>query len=261
MRANKAKNLAWLGYVAVFLLGFLVASSLYYAPYLAKEISLPGREEFQPVHETIPILAVSVQKHQGLVGYANVDIRPSENNEGRILIETNPFVEPDTQYSANTAVKVAENVTNISMSNKEIIFSFDTGSIVIGGPSAGAAMTLLMISALTGRQIKDDVMITGTISPDGRIGPIGNVIEKSDAAGMNKTSVLLVPPGQRTLTYYDKKVIEKKVGGKIVYTPVYIQKHLDINEYTRETYNMSVKEVNQIEDVMRYMLEENSLKY
>ncbi len=255
MKKIKTKNLAWLGYVAVFLLGFIVAASLYYAPYLAKEAKLPGREDFQPLHETIPILAVSVQKHQGLVGYANVDIRPSEDNEGRILIETNPFVEPDTQYSANTAVKVAENITNITMDNKEVIFSFDTGSLVIGGPSAGAAMALLTISALTGRQIKDGVMITGTISPDGRIGQIGNVIEKSDAAGMNKTKILLVPPGQRTLTYYDKRRVEKKVDGKTAYASVYIPKHLDINEYTRETYNMSVKEVSQIEDVIRYMLE------
>ncbi|MDP2907602.1 MAG: S16 family serine protease [Nanoarchaeota archaeon] len=260
MKTKKPRNLSGLWYVTFFLLGFIVASSLYYAPYLTKEAKLLGREDFQPLHETIPILAVSVQKHQGIVGYANVDIRPSESNEGRILIETNPFVEPDTQYSANTAVKVAENVTNISMSNKEIIFSFDTGSIVIGGPSAGAAMTLLMISALTGRQIKDDVMITGTISPDGRIGQIGNVIEKSDAAGVNKTKILLVPPGQRTLTYYDKKMVEKKVDGKTAYASVYIPKHLDINEYTRETYNMSVKEVSQIEDVMRYMLEESSIK-
>jgi uncharacterized protein len=260
MKTKKSKSLAWLGYVAVFLLGFIVASSLYYAPYLAKEGQIPERDNFQPVHETIPILAVTVQKKQGLVGHANVDIRPSEDNEGRILIETNPFVEPDTQYSANIAVKVAENVTNVSMSNKEVIFSFDTGSIVIGGPSAGAAMTLLMISALTGRPIKDDVMITGTISPNGRIGQIGDVIEKSDAAGMNKTSVLLVPPGQRTLTYYDRKVVEKKVNGKVTLIPVYIPKHLDINEYTRETYNMSVKEVSQIEDVMRYMLEESSVK-
>lgn len=237
--------------MAVFLLGFLVASSLFYAPYLVKSISFPG-EDFQPVHKIIPILAVSVQKHQGLVGYANVDIRPGK---GRILVETSPFIEPDMQYSANTAVKVAENLTNIPMDDKEIIFSFDTGSMVIGGPSAGAAMAVLTISALTGRQIKDGVMVTGTISPDGRIGQIGSVIEKSDAAGMNSTKILLVPPGQRTLTYYDRKVVEKKVNGSVVSTPVYIQKHLDINEYTRETYNMSVKEVSKIEDVMKYMLE------
>lgn len=257
---KRKKDLAWLWYVAVFLLGFITASSLYYAPYLAEESKLPGREDFKPIHGTIPILAVTVQKHQGLVGYANIDIRPTDNNEGRILIETNPFVEPDTQYSANTAVKVAENITKIPMSNKEIIFSFDTGSLVIGGPSAGAAMTLLMISALTGRQIEEDVMITGTISPDGRIGPISNVVEKSDAAGMNKTKILLVPPSQRTLTYYDRKIVEKKVDGKTVSTPVYISRNLDINQYTRETYNMSVKEVTDIEDVMGYMLEEDSIK-
>ncbi len=252
---KKKINLEWLWYVAVFLLGFITATTLYFAPYLKEGVEIPTEENFQPVHETVPILGVSVQNKRGIVGYANIDIRPGES---RVLVDTNPFLEPDIQYSANTAVKVAENITNISVDNKEIIFSFDIESVVLGGPSAGAAMTLLTIAALKGRQIKDDVMITGTIMPNGGIGTIGNVIEKSDAAGMNKTKILLVPPGQRTLTYYDRRIAEQKVGKEVVKKFYYVPRYLDINQYTRDTYNMSVKEVTDIEDVMRYMLEEKN---
>lgn len=251
MRIKKSKYPVWLDYVLIFLLGFAAASLVYYAPFIIKHVPFQAQESFQPVHKTIPILAVSLHKNQGLVGYANIDIRPGE---GRILVETSPFVEPDTQYSANTAVKVAGNITKVPIDDKEIIFSFDTGSVVIGGPSAGAAMTLLAIAALSGKGIKEDIMVTGTVSPDGRIGQIGHVIEKVDAAGTNQTKVLLVPPSQRTLTFYDRRLVKKEIKGVVTYSPVYVSKHLDINQYTRETYNMSVKEVTDIEDVMRYML-------
>jgi len=50
----------------------------------------------------------------------------------------------DTQQSIQTAKQIAENYTNTDMSKLDILYSIDTDRTgIIGGPSAGAALTQL----------------------------------------------------------------------------------------------------------------------
>ena len=59
--------------------------------------------------------------------------------------------------------------------------TLDTANI--GGPSAGLAMTLTLIDALSKGSLTGGhaIATTGTISPDGAVGPIGGVAEKAVA--------------------------------------------------------------------------------
>lgn len=103
----------------------------------------------------------------------------------------------DTQYSIQTARNVAENITGIDTNSYDIVYSIesnDTG--VIGGPSAGAALTVATIAALEDLTIKNDVIMTGTINPDGTIGQVGGVLEKSKAAKDIGAKIFVVPLGQ-----------------------------------------------------------------
>lgn len=54
------------------------------------------------------------------------------------------------QDAANTAVYVAQNKTGIDLSGSDVIFSIEGSKEIpsVDGPSAGALMTLLVISAL-----------------------------------------------------------------------------------------------------------------
>ncbi len=61
------------------------------------------------------------------------------------------------------------------------------------GPSAGMAMTIAMISALTDRPVRSDVAMTGEISLRGRIFPIGGVKEKLLAAHRRNMKLALLP--------------------------------------------------------------------
>lgn len=72
------------------------------------------------------------------------------------------------------------------------------GSTPIDGPSAGAAMTTAIISAMTGIAIRGDVAMTGTITfkgGEGQIGMIGGVREKLQGAAAAGKKKVLIPAG------------------------------------------------------------------
>jgi PDZ domain-containing protein len=66
----------------------------------------------------------------------------------------------------------------------------------IGGPSAGLAMTLGVLDALSGGQLVGDKTIaaTGTIAPNGAVGDVGGVPQKTIAVERAGATVFLVPP-------------------------------------------------------------------
>ena len=78
------------------------------------------------------------------------------------------------------------------------IKDFDIHVNVIGGgkidgPSAGAAITLCLISALLDKPLRQDVAITGEISLRGNIKPVGGIFEKVYGARRKGIKLVLVP--------------------------------------------------------------------
>lgn len=67
----------------------------------------------------------------------------------------------------------------------------------VDGPSAGATMTVGILAALLGDKLKEDVIMTGTINPDGTVGPVGGIPQKLDGAKAAKAKKFLIPSGQR----------------------------------------------------------------
>jgi predicted S18 family serine protease len=244
-----------LSYGLVFVLGFLFG-------YQNVPVQTPLKNQTQtftqlPVtynfSSNAPVLAVMSMNGSGVMGRVNIEIRPGK---GRVLMNTNPFLEPDTQYSAEIAVKVAQEYTKKDLSDKDVIISFDIGGELLGGPSAGAAMSVATISAIEGRKLKEDVAITGTITESGEIGMVGGIIEKAEAAAKNGIKLFLVPEDALYLTYYEKQVKEERIGrGFIIQRINYIPKRLDLNNYTKSQFDMETKGVSTIQDVVRYMLE------
>lgn len=212
---------------------------------------LPGSsyESGGLLQSTATIVAVRSDTQSGVLGTVRVEVK---EGTGNVLVNTNPFVEPDTQYSVREAVEVAANFTHVNLTTKDLIISFDIQGSLIGGPSAGAATTVATIAALQGRKVRPDVAITGTIEAGGYIGQVGGVFDKAVAAQKSNLSLFLVPYGQKKVVYYEQQVEEQKIFGfsftRVYYTP----KEIDLGEYLKGT--MAVEEVLTIAEAVSYML-------
>ncbi|NOZ28527.1 MAG: hypothetical protein GXP39_10820 [Chloroflexi bacterium] len=97
--------------------------------------------------------------------------------------------------SAWTAVTLASLLLGVNPERFE--FSFDAGGGRIDGPSAGGLTTVAVLAALLGDPVREDAAMTGTINPDGTIGPVGGIPHKIDGAAKAGKKLVLIPAGQR----------------------------------------------------------------
>ena len=92
----------------------------------------------------------------------------------------------------------AENVRTLlaalgyNMTGQDVHINFPGGAPV-DGPSAGAAMTLVAVSALTGRPVDGEAAITGEITVHGEIRAVGGVPAKVEAARLAGLTRVLIP--------------------------------------------------------------------
>jgi PDZ domain-containing protein len=88
----------------------------------------------------------------------------------------------------------------VHLQTKQLRFDFpftvNVDSAGIGGPSAGLAFTLGILDALRPGELTGGhrVAVTGTISLDGTVGPVGGVVQKTAAVRAAGIGLFLVPP-------------------------------------------------------------------
>ena len=77
----------------------------------------------------------------------------------------------------------------MDLSEYDLVYTIKANATVIEGASAGAALAVATVAALTGKELNSSVMMTGTINHDGTIGPVGGIFEK--AIGLPLTWIYL----------------------------------------------------------------------
>ncbi len=186
------------------------------------------------------------EKGAGLVTNLTVQVKPGE---GRSLVDINSiFFWVDTQNSIRIAKKVAEEFTGVELSRYDIEYSIATNASAVEGPSAGAALAVTTIAALEGKRLRPDVMITGTINPDGSIGQVGEILSKAEAAKMFNATTFLIPAGQ---SVFVSRGYEKRCKDYILYktcASMWETKSANISEQI----GIAVIEVKNVEEALRY---------
>ncbi|KUK45148.1 MAG: Uncharacterized protein XD72_0552 [Methanothrix harundinacea] len=230
---------------------------------IARPVDLPisdrnGQQNFSftIAERSIPIVAVAGDD-TGVMGQLNLRLIPGNND---ILINTNPFLEPDIQYAIKKAVTYAESRDPSYKFDKDFVFNFNFSSPradLVGGESAGAAAAILTTAALEGKDLKDDAVITGTINEDGSVGRIGGVLEKTKAVSASGYKNFLIPMGQSDITYYERQIQRRPIDSGIdVLISEYVPKTLDLSETAKDELGLNIIEVSDVEEALPYFIED-----
>ena len=202
----------------------------------------------------VPIVSVKTVKNAFSVGYEGEILQADielVHGEGRVLVDTKIINGADIQSSLRTAADVASQLTDVSLSGTDIILTIEGGNDaeIVDGPSAGGALTIALYSAITSLEPLSDIYMTGTITSDGTVGPIGGLEYKGIAVGEAGGKVFLVPRGQSTIVTY--RQVTRTIGRSsfIFYESITV----DLESYLAEKgYNVDVVEVSNITEAIHH---------
>ena len=138
------------------------------------------------------LLAVSENNGTLIGSIADLNLEINDG-KGRVFIQSLPLTKLDTQISTRLAQSTACKMTSVKCSEKDFLYSITSKSPIIGGPSAGAAISALTFAELEGLEVDESVSITGTINSGGLIGPVAGIKEKIEAAANHKIKKVLIP--------------------------------------------------------------------
>lgn len=180
---------------------------------------------------SMPVFAVT-ETGAGLKADLVLEIKPGAGN---VWSKIGPLVGTTTQNTERIAKQVAKTYFS-DVDNYDYFFDINSSAAVVDGPSAGAAMALLIISMLTDKPLRNDVSITGTINLDGSVGAVGGVFEKAEFASKAGIKLFMIPKGEALQT--------RKFNNEV--------RSIDLVSYALENWQLKIIEVEDIDDVLKY---------
>lgn len=173
------------------------------------------------------------ETYEGITADLVVEVK---EGSGRVFVETMPLTQIDTQASARLAKEVSCEILSRDCDSIDFFYIIHSDFPMVGGPSAGGAMTAATLAALLNKEMNPKVVMTGTINPDGSIGPVGGIFEKALAIidpSVN-ASIFLIPRGEAiTVTHEGEQV--------------------DIIDYAKKNWGLQVIEVDSVTDALKYL--------
>ncbi len=116
--------------------------------------------------------------------------------KGKGVVRFNDTAGSMAKDSVFNAASVIRQITGKDMSDYDIHVNV-IGGARIDGPSAGAAITVCIISALLNKRIRQDIAVTGEISIRGKVKPVGGIFEKVYGARRKGIKHVIVPYDNR----------------------------------------------------------------
>lgn len=253
MVTKMAKDLIYS--IVLVLVGFIFGIAFY--PYISNN-NVPFNEEESnyilnqnsiSVINTVEFPLVAVRSSgEGVLETAKLYYT---KGDGGIFMKINPFVESDTQYVLETAIKYVCNKYKFKCDNKDFYLEINSSAQLVGGPSAGLAFALATYYLLSNKSFPDLVAATGTIDNYGNIYRVGGIFEKALAAAESGKKVFIVPIGQSVVYDYERIEKTRRIAPGFYITEVYYRPvPINISEYFYDKYGMYVLEVSSVDDAI-----------
>ncbi|SUY48526.1 Sporulation protease LonC [Clostridium putrefaciens] len=117
-------------------------------------------------------------------------LKATEKGKGRVRFnDTAGSMAKDSVFNAAAVIR---KVTDKDIKDYDVHVNVIGGG-KIDGPSAGAAITACIISALLEKPLRQDIALTGEISIRGKVKPVGGIFEKIYGARRKGVTLVLVP--------------------------------------------------------------------
>ncbi|MCK4522253.1 MAG: hypothetical protein KAU20_06770 [Nanoarchaeota archaeon] len=201
---------------------------------------------------TLPLLAVK-DTETGFKGSTAILKLEIKEGSGRVFLDTFPLTKLDTQMSTRFAKEIACDYIDYGCNNYDFIYTIKSDSVIVGGPSAGAAISALTISALENLDIKEKTTITGTINSGGLVGSVGGLKEKIDAGYEIGLKKILIPKGERFVKEDDVELIKLTANITLkINNSINKNKSLDLIEYGKEK-GIEIIEVSTLDEILYHL--------
>ncbi len=161
----------------------------------------------------IPAVTETSEGMRGVT--ANLTVTVEYPGSGEVYFSTSPLTEIDMQGAARTAALTAATLLGVDPFSYNYYFSIKADTMIVGGPSAGLAMTIGVMACLLNKTVPSYVSMTGMVNPDATVGPVGGIPEKLEAAAERGVKLFLIPAGQEVS--YVERIVKRKLGWLIVY--------------------------------------------
>ncbi|MBU3129478.1 Lon family ATP-dependent protease [Clostridium tagluense] len=150
----------------------------------------------------------------GVSGYigSTIEIETSvfeAKEKGKGQVRFNDTAGSMAKDSVFNAASVIRKTTNKDIKDYDIHVNI-VGGGKIDGPSAGAAITVCIISSLLDKPLRQDIAVTGEISLRGIIKPVGGIFEKIYGARRKGIKLVIVPKENEKEVPIDLVDIETK---------------------------------------------------
>lgn len=183
-----------------------------YALYNAKEnvpeklkVTLKDVEEVISIGRYVPYERIDKSEHEevghvyglGVSGFLGSTIgieamvfEAREKGAGQVRFnDTAGSMAKDSVFNAASVIR---KITDKDIKDYDIHVNVIGGGN-IDGPSAGAAITVCIISALLNKPLRQDIAITGEISLRGKVKPVGGIFEKVYGARRKGIKLVIIP--------------------------------------------------------------------
>lgn len=205
----------------------------------------------------IKLLAISEEdgNYVGSTAELYLDIQPGN---GRVFLDTSPASKLDTQFSTRFARDMACQYLDEDCSMYDFFYKISADSPIVGGPSGGAATTLLTISLLENIPFDESTAITGTINSGYLIGSVGGLKAKISAAGNENITKVLIPVGESIIKENETEELNLINFGRNISVDVVEVANIDdvLYEFTGKHFeeNNKTLEISEMyEDTMKHL--------